>query len=121
MLESFRDGGWGMWPILVFGLLAIVTAFQFAVRGDTKVLRFVESLAKCVLFASVTGFVTGLIATSRYFQTHEHPGDEGIRILVQGTAESANDLAFGFAMLTVIHLVLAVGKRRYDARGTSDG
>jgi hypothetical protein len=116
MFEAMRDGGWGMYPTLVLGLVALGTALRFAFRADEKLLGFVESMGRAVLYFGLTGFVTALIATGMYVEKQRVVGADLIPTLVMGVKESANNLALAFTVLSLVHLVVAVGRRRVDAR-----
>jgi hypothetical protein len=114
MLNAFHEGGWGMYPTFVLGLITLGTALRFAFRGDGRLLGFVESMTRAILFTGLLGFVTGMIMVGRYVEAH--PADDAARILVQGAGEAVNNLALAFTMISLIHLVLAVGRRRVDAK-----
>ncbi len=119
MLNAFREGGWGMYPTLVFGLIAIGAALRFAVRSDPKLRGFIASMSRAVFFFGLTGFVTGLIATGTYFETHGVAGADFLPTLVAGVKESTHNLALAFTVLSLVHLAVAVGRRRLDARQPS--
>lgn len=116
MFEAIRLGGWGMYPTLVFGLVAVGTAVRFAVRADPRLRGFIESMSRAVLFFAITGFVTGLIATGQYVEAHELREWEALLTIFVGMKEAANNLALGFVVLSLVHLATAIGRRRYDAR-----
>ena len=116
MLESFRAGGWGMFPILIFGLIALGTALRYAITADGRLRGFLESLARAVIFFSLSGFVTDLLAVGRYLQVENVTGWASIEIAIQGGRESLNTIALGVTLLGLVHLLIAVGRRREDAR-----
>jgi hypothetical protein len=69
-----------------------------------------------LLWSTATGIVSD-IATTLYY-THNIVDDaERSRTVLEGLAESMSPGIFGFALLTVIALLTAVGRRRLDARG----
>ena len=41
MLEFFHEGGWGMYPVLVLGLMLMVSAARYALDGEPVRLRFI--------------------------------------------------------------------------------
>lgn len=115
MAEMFREGGWGMIPTVLFGLLALGAAFRYAIRTETRLLGFIASLGHAVLFFALSGFTTGVIATVRYVEEHATKGDVSPLTLLTGVRESSNNLAAGFTLLALVHLVVAVGRRRRAA------
>jgi hypothetical protein len=114
MLNAFREGGWGMYPTFVFGLIALGTALRFAFRGDARLQGFIESMTRAIFYSGLLGFVTGMIMVARYIEGH--PDMDALRILVEGAGEAVNNLALAFTLISLIHLVMAVGRRRVDAR-----
>jgi hypothetical protein len=114
MRERFIEGGWGMWPILVLGIVALGLGLRYALTGDGRLRGSLESLARCVLFMALAGFATGLIATCSFAGSHtELPP---ATTLIEGIKESMNNLALGFLEVALVHLQLAVGRRREDDR-----
>ncbi|HEX9295805.1 MAG TPA: hypothetical protein VF881_08215, partial [Polyangiaceae bacterium] len=90
--ESWQDGGWGMWPILVFGVLTIVGAARFAWRGDHGLAAFVRWMALTTASSALLGFTSAMHAVFNYLRKEE-PADVAqvaewrIRILFEGTKE----------------------------------
>ena len=118
MVQKFIEGGWGMWPVLAFGLAALGMALRYAVTADGRLRGPVELMGRSVLFFSLSGFVTGVIATGNgvYAFRQSHP-DMGVWELVfAGLVESSNNLALGFTLLALVYLALAVGARREAVR-----
>lgn len=115
MMEGFREGGWGMYPILVFGLVSLGAALRYAIRADERLRGFTETMAKAVLFFSLSGFIIGLIATGNYVESNHLTGGEAALTVLQGVKESLNNLAFGTGLLGLVHMAMAVGRRRVDA------
>jgi hypothetical protein len=115
MAEGFREGGWGMYPILIFGLIALGAALRFAIRADPKLRGFVETMGVAVAFFSLSGFLTGLIATGNYVEANKLTGGEAALTVLQGVKESTHNLAFGATLLGLVFMVTAVGRRRVDA------
>jgi hypothetical protein len=116
MLEFFRDGGFGMYPILGFGVVTLFTAAYFAIRAQPQVKGFIEGMAKALLFSSLTGTATGFAATLSCASSRKCTDEEPLRIVMMGIRESLNCVIMGFAFLTMIYLLTAVGQRRVDAK-----
>lgn len=114
MREHFIEGGFGMWPILLLGLGAMGLGLRYAFTGDARLRGCLEALARSILYFALMGFVTGLVATGDFLAAHaDLPRTE---TLLTGVKESTNDLALGFTFLALVHLQLAVGRRREDDR-----
>jgi biopolymer transport protein ExbB/TolQ len=103
-----------MWTILVFGVLALVSAARFAWRGDHRLTPFVRWMTCTTAASSLLGFVTGMMAVFNHL-LHKVPADERITTLFEGTKEALNCVAFGLMMTSLTCLVVAVGYRRFPA------
>lgn len=112
MLEAFTLGGWGMWFILPFGVLAVVGAARFAFRGEQRLEAFGRWMGITTGFAAVGSFITGMIKVSQYV-AYTAPAEERLVIFIEGFGEASHCLALGFLLLTLTCLLLAVGHRRF--------
>jgi hypothetical protein len=121
--EGWQDGGWGMWPILVFGALTLVGAARFAWRGEHALTGFVRWMALTTASSSVLGFLAGWRKVM-YVAAGNHPRfpipnetaeipDFRVRILLEGGKEASGCLIFGLILLTLACLLLAIGYRRF--------
>src|SRR5215471_7531410 len=61
MWEAFRNGGWGMFPTLIFGLVFVGVALRYASTPRRALLTPLTVLAALTLSAGALGFVTGFI------------------------------------------------------------
>ncbi len=121
--ENWQDGGWGMWPILVFGILAIVGAARFAWRGEQGLTAFVRWMALTCVSSAVLGFSAGMhkvldaaIGNNPRFEPPTGVAELAefrIKILLEGTKEASNTLSFCLILSTVTCLLLAIGYRRF--------
>jgi hypothetical protein len=116
--EKWQDGGWGMWPILVFGLLAVIAAARFAWRGEHDITAFIRWMLATVGASALLGFTTGMQAVFNFIRREQTPEvtqvtDWRIRVLFEGTKEASNTLSLGFILITLTCLLLAVGYRRF--------
>lgn len=57
MIESFRMGGWGMYPTALFGLILLVVAAHYALKPDNRWVPLQIAL-------SVLTLATGMLASS---------------------------------------------------------
>jgi len=108
--DFMHEGGWGMWPVLLLGLVALASATRYAIRPERLCLRFVAVLWVTLLAAVVHATVTDLAAVFRYFEDPARAPDSQIaRILLTGLKESSRPAALGGIFLTLVPLLAAVG------------
>ena len=134
MLTLLRNGGYPpMLFILVTGLIGLAAAFHFALRARKESLGFVKMMALATLFgtlaASCAGAGATLYAAEKAFDksgSYDAPGmplktdgeaaAHASHIVVAGLAESTSGGILGFSFLALTSMLVAVGRRRMDAR-----
>jgi hypothetical protein len=105
MKEAFINGGWGMYPTLVFGLLMWGGAVRFALHPNRWSAALVSGLAALCLTSGVLGFVTGMITTAYY---SARTGAEW-HVALQGLGESLNDVGLSLVMVILAVMVSMIG------------
>ncbi len=115
MLTLFREGGWGMFPTLVFGVLMLLAAARYALKPERRVVPLLLALGVLTLSSGALGFVTGLMATFRYITGV--PASERWIALV-GVGESLVNVAFALCFLVLASIAASVGALR-GARGAA--
>lgn len=111
--DFMHEGGWGMWPVLLLGLVALASATRYAIRPERLCLRFVAVLWVTLVAAVVHATVTDLAAVFRYFEDPARAPDSQIaRLLLIGLKESSRPAALGGIFLTLVPLLAAVGVYR---------
>src|SRR5207249_1717062 len=60
MLDLMRNGGFPMWIILLFGLLALGSAARYALRPDAQRVGFIKAMGRATLFATLAGTAADL-------------------------------------------------------------
>jgi hypothetical protein len=104
-----REGGWGMWPILLLGLLTLGSAARYAARPVAHTVGFIAAL--WVAIASVVGHavLTDVATVFRVVASEEVTDAQLTRVLLIGLMESTRPAALGAFFLTLIPLLVAVG------------
>jgi hypothetical protein len=116
MLTLIRDGGWSMFVILAFGLAALLTAASYAIRPDPAREGFLQWMSRAVLWAVLCGLASNFATVCAVLAHDETLSTEmQRRILFEGSAESLSPAIMGFALLALVALLTAVGRRRIDA------
>ena len=115
MLEFFRDGGWSMFVILLFGALSLGTGAYYAARPDARHEGFLKWMSRATLWATLAGVASDFGATFKYTRTLENDSERA-RTVLEGLAESMSPLVMGFVLLALAAFLGAIGRRRLDAR-----
>lgn len=108
MAEAFKEGGWGMFPVLVFGILFLGSAIWYAANPERKRLLLSGVMAFVTLGAGFLGFFTGVIAT--FNGASQMPNAMNVAMI--GVAESLNNVCFALVWFVMCGLVVAVGAFR---------
>jgi hypothetical protein len=115
MIQFFQDGGWSMFVILLFGVVALATAAFYAARPDARHEGFLKWMSRATLWATLAGVASDVGATCHATCQVLEP-DERARMTTEGIAESMSPLVMGFALLALAAFLGAVGRRRLDAK-----
>jgi hypothetical protein len=105
-------GGWAMYPIFVFGLVAVAAAGRFAWRGEHQLLGFLRWLTLTVVGCGLFGFFVGMIKVCDAV-VHRAPPDRATLILIEGLGEALHNVAASIMFTVVSCLLIAVGLRRF--------
>lgn len=100
----FEEGGFGMYPTLVFGFLLMASAVLSLRQAERRWLTFV--MAGLTTASGVLGTSMGLINTMKY--SAKSALEERVLIIAQGTAESLNNLVLAMILVVLALLVSAV-------------
>ena len=118
MLQFFLNGGVPMFGVVVCGLSALVAAVRFAISPDRRKVGAIASLSLATTATSLLGVAADLATVFHVVASNEEFQKPNVMpvVLLQGLSESASPPILGFALLTVIWLVMAVGYRRLAPR-----
>jgi hypothetical protein len=104
-LHHFIDGGFGMYPTLLFGVALLAVAGRYATRPEKRYVPLLIALNILTVAAGALGFVTGVITTTGAASEIAGTGQLSLIALV-GVGESLNNVAF--ALLFVVAGAMAV-------------
>ncbi|MDQ3037466.1 MAG: hypothetical protein M3Y87_34040 [Myxococcota bacterium] len=117
LLQFFVEGGWGMWPVLVFGLVMLASAGRYAWDLEPARLRFVVATAAIVIVAMSHAMLSNVAAVLWYVSDPERaPDTELTRTVFTGLMESTRPGLLGGALLLVALVLVAVGVYRGGVR-----
>ncbi|GAB4198778.1 MAG: hypothetical protein OHK0013_08310 [Sandaracinaceae bacterium] len=117
MVQMWIEGGWGMFPVLIFGLVTLYASGRYAVDGEPARLRFVAAMSVVLVAAMGHAMLTNVAAVFSFLQDPERaPDGELTRILFTGLMESTRPGALGGALLVLALVLVAVGVYRAGRR-----
>jgi hypothetical protein len=110
--HHFQEGGWVMYPIFAFGLIAVGAAARFALRGEHQLLAFVRWTTATLLLTGLFGFTVGMMTALHATERTTDP-EFMARIVLTGSAEAANLPASALMFSIIASLCVAIGQRRF--------
>jgi len=111
--DFFAEGGWGMYPTLVFGLSAVGGAVWFVLKPEPRRLAFTAAMWLTLVSAIVHATWTDLAAVMGFLaEASQKPDAPVVQILFTGLKESTRPGALGGLFLTLTLLVVALGALR---------
>lgn len=117
MIESFVEGGWGMWPILIFGMITLGAAARFAQQPQLAYLRFVAGMGLTTLVSTIHATWLCIGSVFKFLESPTRaPTDEMARILMVGLKESTRPGSLGGLLLALACLLTSVGLLRLGRR-----
>lgn len=113
MSQYIRAGGYSMWILIALSAVLLVTAILFFRKPTPERLAFLRALSLAQVLATVGGVATNF-TTVFYTVAREHgrTGKLEVGWLFHGAGEALTPAGFGFSVLSVIWLIIAVGVRR---------
>jgi hypothetical protein len=112
LLDHFKEGGWGMFPTLVCGVIMLAVAVKYAAAPEKRLVPLLTGLGVLTLSTGALGFVTGLITTCGAIGSERFPADMTTRITIVGFGESLNNLAFAFIFIVMAAICGSYGAYR---------
>lgn len=109
-MDSFRMGGWGMYPTALFGLVLLSVAARYALKPDTRWVPLQIALSVLTLATGMLGFVTGLIVTTTNLAGL--PPAKVIPIAAAGFGESLTNVGLALGFIAVAALAICAGAAR---------
>jgi hypothetical protein len=110
MLEFIQQGGVPSLVILLFSALAIFSAALFARSPSEKRRPVIRALSHVLLASIGLGVVSAFYNVLRFAANRGEASLE--QVLLVGGSESLTPAIIGFAVLSVVYILVAVGERR---------
>ncbi len=114
MVRFFIEGGWGMYPVLILGLVLVWAGVRYAADMEPVRLRFIIAVAVALVVTMVHATWTCFAAVFHYLQ--QSPKEPFAQTLMTGLMESTRPATLGGALLTLALILVAVGAYRSTQR-----
>lgn len=112
MGDFIRDGGFGMYPILILGGLTLLVAGYYGARTDPKVRAVLRAMTRSLAYFTCAATVLDVAAVLTFVTRSDGPVlDDRAGVVLLGLRESLHPAILGFAILAVAHLLAAAGER----------
>ena len=109
-VEFMREGGRGMWPILLLGLVTLASSIRYMARPERYCMPFIASLWAALLVVVVHATISDVAAVlSHLADPARTPEGQVARFLFEGLKESTRPAGLGGIFLTLSPLLVAGG------------
>lgn len=119
MSKLLQEGGFPVWFVLLFGVIALAGAVAYAIRPDERRLGLVRGMSLATLFATLSSTAAnlGTVFHALAGTDPRHPDfnlgmKDGPLVLLLGLGESMSTSILGFALLALVSLFYTVGVSR---------
>ena len=118
--EFLQGAGWGIWPTIAFGALALGLAVAHALRPRPQWMPLIIGAGMAMLFSGLLGFVTGCInCFEAMVSTGRNPPPDFGAITMAGVVEALANIELALVCATAIAILAGAGgyRARLVARG----
>ena len=112
MIQFFRAGGFPMWLVLCFGLLAMYGGVRYAIDADPVRLPRIRALTWATVFMIASGVASDFMAVMWGASGPLWQRPDLHRLIMRGLGEAVTPAVLGFALLALVWALVAVGVLR---------
>jgi len=109
----FAAGGFGMYPVSIFGFSLIAASVLYALRPQQRTGRLVFTLGILTFAAGLLGALTGICRSFHYIQQVD-PAKQ-LTIMALGVEESLHDVVLALILVVLGGLFASAGTLRAQA------
>ena len=108
--DFFAAGGFGMYPVSIFGFLMIAACVLYALRPSPKAARTAVAMGVATFSAGLLGAATGICNSLHYIP--QVATEKQIEIMALGVEESLHDVVLALILIVLGTLIAAAGTLR---------
>jgi hypothetical protein len=108
-MNFMNEGGFGMYPTLVFGSLSVLAAVVIALKPERRFLPMVLALSATTFGSGMLGAVMGFILSLRAVA---NAPEADRMVLAIGAAESLNNMVLALVLVVLTGLIASVAAAR---------
>ena len=117
MWDFFVEGGIGMWPVLIFGLVLVAAAARYAFTPHPIRLRFLAVVSILLVVVSGHAMIVDVAKVLSFVSGPERVPDADLaRFLATGLKESSRPGILGGGILSFTLVLVAIGIYRAGLR-----
>jgi len=116
--EFYVAGGWGMYPVTIFGFLLVAASVLYVLRPHAKHRKLVGTMGVVTFASGLLGTATGICASARYLEKVEPVRQ--VQIFALGIEESLHVVVLALILVVIAGLLTAVGSIRPQATPAAD-
>lgn len=117
-MDFIRDAGWGIYPVLFFGVFGVVVALRHATEPRRDRLALVAGLAIATVLLGMLGAVTGMQTSAAGYSA---AGTPPLHLFLVGLREASNNMVAALLFAVLQTLVATYGTvRAYKAELTRE-
>ncbi len=106
----FVNGGFGMYPVSLFGLFLIAAAILYVMRPQQKTARLALLFGGLTFAAGLLGAVVGMCNTFHYLPQVAHA--DQLEVAALGCEESLHNVVLALMLVVLGGLIASVGTQR---------
>lgn len=110
----FENGGYGMYPTMLFGFVLVLSACLYGLRPQARIVPVVVTTGCLTVASGLMGTATGLMHVFRYVQYVS--ADDAVKVAAMGCAEAINNIVLALVLAVVAGMIMLAGVVRTALR-----
>jgi hypothetical protein len=113
----FTNGGWGMYPVSIWGFVLVAAGVLYVVRPERRIAPIVVTAGVLTFCAGLLGSAVGIVNTLNY--ARQLAPAERLESIGVGCAESLHNLVLALMLIVVAGILALAGTVRASRAGVA--